>query len=766
MKIRLLLALTAIAVLWCGCYNDEYDDSSREIRASASAANVIVSQSTRQAITGDTFSGQDALVLATEVANDYSDLRCNGTMKFDGSSAARYGTTVPGSDKYFPAPDPTVYLSGLYPASGWSCDNSLEISGTNATVTYTVDGKTDIMYAPEKSATLNQTPPMLTFDHLLTLLKIQLEKVGSTTITVNSITLVGAVEAEVVDNVVVPSPLHTQCNVALNKEEGTPQVTFSLDETEPVITEIDCFKMVDGNYTDNEFTGQTLTQTPALPAYVLAPALKSTEVGTNADYTFRVVFQIGTGEPITAVVPVNLTTDNPEVNYDSDTAGYSFLITLIFTGGDVAATAEIDPWDNGGGAVDVVLPPTPPLVFKDGGTNCFMVEPGATLSFDVTRAYVHNELGEITTTLHVGGTYEGAFEAEVLWEDPDVIDGDPIVEGDGIGAYVELVTNSLSGNAVVSIYKAGEADHTPVWSYHIWVTDYNPDAVGGSWTNPNQQAYTFMDRDLGATSSEISLAGVGLYYQWGRKDPFPNGPLGTAGYAARNSFKGLDYTIYVSHATDNAAGIAESIENPTTLYAEKDYGTHSWLPNHVFDLWATAAGMKNIYDPCPSGWRVPMNRDGIYDDKADNSAWIGFVNAAPIVHDNIVGFEWWIQDGTPLKLVVGEYIYSNIYQNHPVTAYWWNASCHYYELAVILPDAWIQPHATTLHSAVMDFAITRQADMQYPNRYFGGYNYFTNCSLQYGELSNEIVRDIGWMPWHGIVWGDDDLCKVRCVREL
>ncbi len=52
------------------------------------------------------------------------------------------------------------------------------------------------------------------------------------------------------------------------------------------------------------------------------------------------------------------------------------------------------------------------------------------------------------------------------------------------------------------------------WSWHIWRTDApaEKEAAAGC---------TILDRNLGATSvTPGDVSSYGLYYQWGRKDPF------------------------------------------------------------------------------------------------------------------------------------------------------------------------------------------------------------------------------------------------------
>ncbi|MDR0745073.1 MAG: fibrobacter succinogenes major paralogous domain-containing protein, partial [Mediterranea sp.] len=271
----------------------------------------------------------------------------------------------------------------------------------------------------------------------------------------------------------------------------------------------------------------------------------------------------------------------------------------------------------------------------DDMTNCYMVIPGETLEFPVSRAYKHED-GSFTTTLRATDeNYTGEFKAKVVWDDAGVINGTPTVTGSGNTAVVSVQTKSTAGNAVVKIYKKDDSSETPVWSYHIWVTGYT-----GSETWPNN-GFTFMDRNLGATEAALSLAGRGLFYQWGRKDPFPGGKSGTAGYAALDKFFGMPTagspsTVNVS-SDDNAAAIVESIQKPTTFFINKNTTYYNWLPAPDNMLWNTSENKKTIYDPCPAGWRVPVHVNNSVSDA--NSPWAG-VSGQSFSFGDTSGVNW------------------------------------------------------------------------------------------------------------------------------
>jgi hypothetical protein len=257
------------------------------------------------------------------------------------------------------------------------------------------------------------------------------------------------------------------------------------------------------------------------------------------------------------------------------------------------------------------LTPQPDTSSFDGMTNCYMVTPGDDLTFPVKRAYTFDPTakageGDHTTTLHVGGTHTGDFTASVLWDDNSVINittSPPTVAGKGKNAVVTVQTTSNSGNAVIALKVGSDI----VWSYHIWVTGYNPDNANAPEhatftntynTNNNGGHFIFMDRNLGATFAGTgSGKGTGLFYQWGRKDPFP----ATDGQTATTvgSFS-------LAATSENDGTIPNTIRKPNVFYYNNNTSHNDWhWASRIDDLWYHSNNQKTIYDPCPLGWRVP-----------------------------------------------------------------------------------------------------------------------------------------------------------------
>jgi hypothetical protein len=234
-----------------------------------------------------------------------------------------------------------------------------------------------------------------------------------------------------------------------------------------------------------------------------------------------------------------------------------------------------------------------PVNRHDGLSNCYLVAPGGDKEIPITRAFT---IGRMPVS-----TPNNAYTLEKLWDDNDVISKYELLPGSGDTRKFKVIANNKAGNAVIALKKGGMI----YWSWHIWVT-----TTPSTFTN---NGYTFMDRNLGATENAYSLQSRGLFYQWGRKDPFPGYKPGTAGYTKDLSeFRGLsknntEPNIIEVQTASTGRGILESIRNPTTFFSSKYSG--NWLPDHENTLWnATEENKKSVYDPCPEEWRVPRRK--------------------------------------------------------------------------------------------------------------------------------------------------------------
>lgn len=196
--------------------------------------------------------------------------------------------------------------------------------------------------------------------------------------------------------------------------------------------------------------------------------------------------------------------------------------------------------------------------------------------------------------------------AAVLWESGPR--GSVIPSAEVSGNDIVFTTGTAYGNALIGGFNAAGSIE---WSWHIWVTDFDPNATAQSYTG----GVVFMDRNLGALSATPGdISSWGLYYQWGRKDPFPAG-LPEMSYAAGYEFR------TVRGADKKGMTLGYATANPTHYIVGEElwisglgYDYKDWLLVHNYNLWGNAststnsyidASDKSIYDPCPPGWKLP-----------------------------------------------------------------------------------------------------------------------------------------------------------------
>lgn len=200
------------------------------------------------------------------------------------------------------------------------------------------------------------------------------------------------------------------------------------------------------------------------------------------------------------------------------------------------------------------------------------------------------------------------------WQDTTgtVVQASPTIinPSDRKNSYIRAEAGSVQGNAILD-FKAGT---TVYWSFHIWNTEYSPYEPAGQilYITSGNVKNIFMDRNLGAMDTIYTPSGTaeGLNYQFGRKDPFPRGetPYST-NFKWYGAPAGQQQTTITTASQPTAAAavrprtaIPAIINNPTTFY------TGDFYNHNVEDscLWNTKGGNKTAFDPCPEGYRIPI----------------------------------------------------------------------------------------------------------------------------------------------------------------
>ncbi len=164
-------------------------------------------------------------------------------------------------------------------------------------------------------------------------------------------------------------------------------------------------------------------------------------------------------------------------------------------------------------------------------------------------------------------------------------------------------TQPKMGNALIGGY---DAEGNLLWSWHIWATKFDPDA-----TALDYGTYEVMSRQLGAlkngnSSQQEILDSYGVYYQWGRKDPF----IGPSTY---NASRGVAMTLFDSDsntvkvqmvAADSETGSYAYTNSHPTHFLTTTGKEENWCRSITNEVKGWNATTKTVNDPCPYGWRV------------------------------------------------------------------------------------------------------------------------------------------------------------------
>ena len=250
---------------------------------------------------------------------------------------------------------------------------------------------------------------------------------------------------------------------------------------------------------------------------------------------------------------------------------------------------------------------------------------------------------------------------ELVWETNGhgkIIQG--VILKDG---YVYFKTGpTAEGNAVIAVK---DRSGNVLWSWHIWKTYFNLAEMPTQTykTNPRsgmngtiysdvlpaKRILVMMECDLGAASNAATnnnevVKTFGLYYQFGRKDPFPTAKnkerridnnSETVDVFDRDgnklnatTLRGGSYQI-MNHSISSSVQsiISYSIKQPLTFILCSEDNSFNWIYGAISQseawkasnrLWGgnlnnetsskrldTKFTGKTIYDPCPSGWCMP-----------------------------------------------------------------------------------------------------------------------------------------------------------------
>lgn len=200
---------------------------------------------------------------------------------------------------------------------------------------------------------------------------------------------------------------------------------------------------------------------------------------------------------------------------------------------------------------------------------------------------------------------------------------DVVLDGDYISFTVP--ENFVPGNVHIGVYPNEECTPgTCIWSWHIWVNSEVADVDTGVWHKDFGGNVFLLNMNLGSLQTVAELGSYaeyesGLYYQWGRKDPFPPGNSSSVELP-----EGYSLDVDLDKTTERRVKYSKGIAYPKVFYSGVEDGSanRAWFngseffknevyanfwgaePSHADPLKASNTVVKTMFDPCPPGYHV------------------------------------------------------------------------------------------------------------------------------------------------------------------
>lgn len=344
--------------------------------------------------------------------------------------------------------------------------------------------------------------------------------------------------------------------------------------------------------------------------------------------------------------------------------GMEYKYTVTVTRNKVEfSECTIDNWSpvNGESEIpgDTETLGTRKLRLSSSNPNSYVWDRSSILSIPTIKAYgmwiYGPQIGDkINMSLLELGTTEEMVEPVIIWADDPSAANYVLMLSNPVGGYKATIDINYAGRSADPVVPMNmvvglKIDGVIRWSWHVWVVDPENNPISDEnikgldidglddqllpldpdnpATNPDHEDYNpeshpkgksmdvyFMDRNLGAKTNASSESGaMGLYYQWGRKDPF----TGVTSWNNATEYTKL-YTVTEEEGTRTAVeittglfeGLMGNIATQVSDLAQIVTTPGAFVSG--YDTWTTVTGAdelwaakKTAWDPCPEGWMVP-----------------------------------------------------------------------------------------------------------------------------------------------------------------
>lgn len=471
-----------------------------------------------------------------------------------------------------------IRFASWYPATG-----QYSTSATASTVTFNVDGKTDILYGSVVEGSKSTGFEDIAFNHALCQYNIYAYKMNTSD---DGDVADGDIDWGALTDIVIEK---VQKHLVLTLPKS-PEYEYGIESPE----------------SQEELASLNLATTEGIKWNLEHPDDTSIPIPTGFDSKKHIATYLAP-PPVGGFITMGVRTTTQTPYHQISIArnfqpGCAYDIVLRFSShGIINAEVSVGRWNYYSplGGEKVVHDVNAEMYYDLSAyttANCYIVPAG-----NYGYSFVGNVKGKSTEPLT--SNMEDPGYIDVLWCDNTNIwdeSKNPALDYGSGGNYFQLVGHTLSknrimfklgnpqlsekklpdsmkGNIVIAAYRDNTKSEI-LWTWHLWL---NGSVSSVGLTN----GYLALNHNVGASSP----GSPGLYYQWGRKDPFAIGHFSTS--------------------TDTVTP-AESAQHPNVFYGK---GQNNWFSGSVSDFLNSSFTSDNldvssIYDPCPAGYSVPDSR--------------------------------------------------------------------------------------------------------------------------------------------------------------